>query len=238
MRIAIIDLDTPPHDLEAAHGNFGDMFIEWLQPAIPEAHFSRIPIGENGEGMPKAGEFDAFLVSGSRHGVYDKRPWMAPLKTLILDAASASIPVAGVCFGHQILAETHGGRVIKSPGGWVLGNMDYRLTDAGEQRFGEESFDVLAFHQDQVVEVPPAARVLLGHDRCPIAALEYDAPALSVQFHPEFTIGFMRDLVESHRGQLPDEFLDAGLSRLVPSQRSQSVATAFANFYRRWANPA
>lgn len=234
MRICILDLDTPPPDLVPEHGSYSDMFVEWLVPAMPEARFSRVVIDDSGEAMPQTNDFDGFLISGSRHGVYDKLPWMARLKALIADASDARVPVTGVCFGHQLLAETYGGRVVKSPGGWVLGNMDYRLTDAGVEHFGSEQVDVLAFHQDQVVEAPPAARVLLGNDQCPIAGLVYDGPALSVQFHPEFTLAFMRGLMESYGDRVPDPLLQSVLSALAPARSSHTVAETFANFYRRW----
>lgn len=234
MRICILDLDTPPPELADEHGTFASMFVDWLGPAMPEARFTPVVV-ETGHEVPQAGEYDGFLITGSRHGVYDELPWMAHVARLIRDASDARVPVTGVCFGHQLLAETYGGRVVKSPGGWVLGNMDYRASEAGVRMFGDARVEALAMHQDQVVEAPPAAEILLGNDQCPIAALEYDGPALSVQFHPEFTRAFMFGLMETFGGErVPMKQLQQAMENLKAAPSRDKVAQTFASFYRRW----
>ena len=50
---------------------------------------------------------DAYIITGSKHGVYDDLPWIAPLMEFIRAAHNADIPLVGVCFG-QIVAHALG----------------------------------------------------------------------------------------------------------------------------------
>ena len=235
MRICIIEAELPSDDLVASHGTFGDMFSRWLGEALPEAQFESVSIYSE-ERAPVAAGYDGFLISGSPHGVYEDLPWMRLIKALLADARESEVPVAGVCFGHQIMAEAFGGRVEKSDRGWALGHTDYELTEAGDRVFGADGLSVIAFHQDQVVEAPPGSTVLLGNAHCPIAALEYDHPAMSVQFHPEFTEDFARTLLDRFSGEvIPERLARAASEGLKPVPDTRKVAEAFASFYRRRA---
>ena len=88
----------------------------------------------------------------------------------------------GICFGHQIMADIFGGKAAKSDKGFITGS----------RRFNDRGTNVNAYlaHQDQVTEVPPNAEVIASAAHCPVAALSYDFPALSVQFHPESIMSF------------------------------------------------
>ena len=52
---------------------------------------------------------DGWLISGSKHGVYDDLPFIAPLEDFIRKIYAAGIPLVGICFGHQIMAQALGG---------------------------------------------------------------------------------------------------------------------------------
>jgi GMP synthase (glutamine-hydrolysing) len=58
----------------------------------------------------------------------------------------------------------------------------------GVRRFEQDdgACDAYAWHQDQVVVVPPGARVVGHAAHCPVGALDYDFAGYSVQYHPEY----------------------------------------------------
>ncbi len=196
MKIAILDLYDLP--VEVGGGDKpGELMADWLTPALPEAGLSVIRVAQ-GAKIPAPDEFDGFVVSGSEKGVYDETPWMNPLRAFLLQVRDLQVPVFGICFGHQIMADTFGGKAEKADLGMVVGARAYAVQ--GQQ------LDTHVWHQDQVTTVPPGAQVVGGADYCPVGVLAYDFPAMSVQFHPEYDSGFLTWAINANRGpeMLPD----------------------------------
>lgn len=78
--------------------------------------------------FPKsAHEHEAWIVTGSKHSVYDDIEWINKLKTFVRDIAKADKFCIGVCFGHQMLGEAMGGKVLKSPLGWCVGVHQFEI---------------------------------------------------------------------------------------------------------------
>jgi GMP synthase-like glutamine amidotransferase len=209
LRIAILETGAPPGDLAVRFGDYPDMFRRLLLEEGDRAETFDVAAGQ----LPvDPSAFDACLVTGSSAGVYEPLPWIDPLKAF-LNAASARTALVGVCFGHQVMAEAFGGRVIQSPKGWGVGL--HRYTASGEGWLaGLDTLAVAASHQDQVVEAPEGARVVACSDFTPFGALCYpDRRAISIQLHPEFTPDYARALVEARRGnRYTDDQADAALA--------------------------
>ncbi|MBX2838181.1 MAG: type 1 glutamine amidotransferase, partial [Gammaproteobacteria bacterium] len=143
---------------------------------------------------------DAWLLTGSRHGVYEDHDWIPPLEKFVVEAYNKNIPMVGICFGHQLLAQALGGKVEKFEGGWSAGRVEYAL----DERFGAPVAALHAFHQDQVVELPPQATSLGSTEFCQYAAIAYGDKALSLQPHPEFDDEFLSDLLHYRANVLPE----------------------------------
>jgi GMP synthase-like glutamine amidotransferase len=167
---------------------------------------------------------DGWLITGSRFGAYEHHPWIPPLEEFIRTAYAAHVPVVGVCFGHQIIAQAMGGRVEKYQGGWSVGPTTYD--------FGDRSYTLNAWHQDQVTVKPEAAQRLASTAFCENAALLYDDRMFSVQPHPEFRREFVEGLIK-HRGPglVPDPVLKAATDRLDTPTDSPLMADRIAQFF-------
>lgn len=199
MRIGILEAGVPPADLAARFGRYDAMTAGLLGGRFETVTF-RV---REGELPPRPESCAGYVVTGSSAGVYDELPWIAPLRGFLQEAKGRA-KLVGICFGHQIMAESFGGRVVKSDRGWGLGlqRYDVRAEAAWADEVG--SFAIPASHQDQVVAPPPATRVWAGSAFAPHAALIYDdQPAISFQGHPEFAPDYAKALLAlRHAGRL------------------------------------
>lgn len=197
MRIGILKTGQSPEVTRAEHGDYDDMFERML--AGRGFSFACYHVEEM-EFPESVHDADGWLITGSRHGVYEDHAFIPRLEDFIRRAFEAEVPMVGVCFGHQIIAQAMGGRVVKHPGGWRVGANDYVI--------GGKPMVLNAWHQDQVVDLPPGAQVAGTNEFCQAAALVYDHRAFTVQPHPEFRDGFIDGLIEHRGGAVPADLLD------------------------------
>lgn len=190
MKIGLLQCGHTAPSVIALHGEYASMFERLLEG--PERQFQTWNVcdGDFPEGPAAA---DAWLMTGSPHGVYEDHAFIAPLERLTRQIVDASRPLAGICFGHQLIAQALGGRVIKHPAGWKLGPQDYTID--GEDR----PVRFHAWHQDQVVETPQDARVIVSGPGCENAGMVIGDNVLTVQAHPEFTDAVVTELIAARR---------------------------------------
>ncbi|MHA1129014.1 MAG: type 1 glutamine amidotransferase, partial [Alphaproteobacteria bacterium] len=173
MKIGILETGVIHEDLAKVHGAYPTMFERMLNSVNPDIEFFSVLSCEGDVPESPAGA-DGWIITGSKHGVYDDLPWIAPLIKFLQDCISEQVPVAGICFGHQILAEAMGGKVEKSNKGWGIGVQSYDLgARPSWMANGRTSFAGHAVHQDQIVDLPPDANVIASSNFCNYAAIIY-----------------------------------------------------------------
>jgi GMP synthase (glutamine-hydrolysing) len=131
------------------------------------------------------------ILSGSHLSAYDESTATAPRAVF-----SAGVPVLGICYGMQTMAQQLGGRVeagsvrefgyaeVRARGHTRLleGIEDFRTPE------GHGMLSVWMSHGDKVVEMPPGFKLMASTDACPVAAMADEARRFyGVQFHPEVT---------------------------------------------------
>ena len=232
MRIGLLETGRATPDLLERHGRYADMFKQLFGGLDDSLVFVDYAVLD-GELPQDVDECDAYIVTGSANGVYERLPWMADLQQFLKRAHAAGKRLLGICFGHQLLADTFGGRVEKVDRGWAVGLHDYRIHHAlpGVAR-ERDSFTVFATHQDQVVSPPPDARVLAGSDFCPNAMLRIGEHVLTLQCHPEMPHQFAHDLLESRRPRLGDDLADQAQSTLFQDCDRWEVAGWLLDFLK------
>ncbi|MEM6664591.1 MAG: type 1 glutamine amidotransferase, partial [Pseudomonadota bacterium] len=211
---------------------YPEMFGKYFASADPTVTATGFAVVD-GE-LPQAPDVcDAWLVTGSKYGVYDDVPWIEPLKQFLRDARAAGVPIIGICFGHQIMAEAFGGRAVKSDKGWGCGVHDYDVTQKpGWMAVEGGSFTMHAMHQDQVVALPDDATRLATSPFCKNAMVSYGDPeapdAISIQPHPEFDRDFAEALVDLRGADLLTQ------PRVDAAKKSFGAPVDGANFLK-WA---
>ncbi len=137
-------------------------------------------------------ECDAYLITGSPCSVYDTYPWIQELEEFVRRAYSDGAPLVGICFGHQLIAQSLGGGVRQADDGWLLGLHSFRVhTSKHWMGDGTPDHSLYCINQDQVVELPPDVELLAGSDACPNAMYGVDGKILSIQGHPEQPLSSM-----------------------------------------------
>ena len=221
MKIGILVTGHVPEEMQAVHGDYDVVFARYLAGKglsfdpyfVVDGHFPKGPDAAGG-----------WLITGSKHGAYENHDWIPPLETLIRDIHAKRLPLVGICFGHQIIAQALGGKVEKFAGGWAIGPTTYD---------GASGATTLhAWHQDQVVVLPQDAEVLAGNELCKNAILSYGKHIWTVQPHPEFTNAYFRDLAAARKGVVPDQKLSDALERLGAKMDNDDIAAHIAAFFQ------
>ena len=217
MKIGILETGRPPGSLAQEFGDYPAMFERMLGDGFELETFEV----EAGELPRQGGAHDAYLITGSPAGVYESLPWIEPLQQFIRSAGGSKM--VGICFGHQAMAQALGGKVEKSEKGWGAGLHSYEVARREPWMDGETSITAPASHQDQVVIQPPGTEIVLQSAFTPLAALAWtDRPAISFQFHPEFSAAFAKALIEKRYDIVPDP--DAKIASLDAPNDNARVA--------------
>ena len=131
------------------------------------------------------------ILSGGPNSVYESQDWKAPQGIFDL-----GIPILGICYGMQTMAQQLGGKV-ESSGKREFGYAEIRARGHSQlfhdiqdrsNAEGHGLLDVWMSHGDKVTELPPGFSVIASSDACPIAAMaDENRKFYAVQFHPEVT---------------------------------------------------
>ncbi|PWE32030.1 glutamine amidotransferase [Maritimibacter sp. 55A14] len=224
MKIGILQTGYAPAELAEAHGEYPDMFERLL--AGHGFTFENWPVLDNvfPEDIRAA---EGWLITGSKYGTYEELPWIAPLEAFIREAYAAQVPLAGICFGHQIIAQALGGKVEKYHGGWSVGRQSYEVSGQGARAYN-------AWHQDQVTALPEDAQVIARSDFCQNAATVYGDRVFSVQWHPEFDDAFIEGLIRTRgKGVVPEPLLEQARQEIGKPIASDETGEQIAAFFKR-----
>lgn len=226
MQLGLLLCDHIDPEFRRAGGDYPDLFFDRIREVMPGARL-QVFDAEAGELPDPDHRLDGWLISGARHDAFGDYPWLERLKARVHELLAAGQRVAGICFGHQLLALMHGGEVNRAPAGWGIGNHGYRW-----QARGASDYRLLVSHQDQVLRLPEQARLLAGSAFCPHAAFTLGEQVMGVQGHPEFTPDYARFLMERRRHRFGDEHYHQAMGSVERPHHGAEVMGMILAFLR------
>ncbi|MGA1676766.1 MAG: glutamine amidotransferase-related protein [Pseudomonadales bacterium] len=237
MRIGILRTDSVLEGLQTAHGDYPAMFAAVLSnpTVLPEALQGIAPefaeyAAHEGE-LPAPDACDAYLITGSRHSVYDPLPWLPPLVEFLRAALAGQRKIIGICFGHQLIAHFFVGETAAAAVGWCIVLQENRVeATASWMTPSVSSFSLPASHRDQVQRLPHGAVRFASTERCPNAGFVVGDQIFALQCHPEFTRAYAEDLLKVREPVLGSERVAAARASLAMPSDAPLVARWILNF--------
>jgi GMP synthase-like glutamine amidotransferase len=235
MKIGILLVGRASEDLVDEYGTYAEMLIALINTEEQVFEFKTFNILD--DEFPKDHlECDGWIVTGSPHGVYEDHSWIPTVSQLINNIYEANLPIFGVCFGHQLIAQALGGHVEKSEKGWGLGLHTYQVNNKPDYMSNlSEEVTLNICHQDQVLRPPQGATIYAKSEFCENAGFYIKDKVLTMQAHPEFLVDFTKALLTARRDvTIPKEFVDpalVGLKNNPDSVQSNQFAKTIRKFF-------
>jgi GMP synthase (glutamine-hydrolysing) len=162
--------------------DFGAQYAQLIARRVREAnvHSAIVPRDITAAQVQAASPV-GIILSGGPASVYSEHAYRVDPGIFEL-----GIPVLGICYGHQLMADVLGGSVANT-GAAEYGKTDL-VTVPGSVLFQEmpERLDVWMSHRDAVSGAPEGFLVTAESPGAPVAAMEHRERRLyGVQFHPE-----------------------------------------------------
>ncbi|SMF52084.1 glutamine amidotransferase [Pseudogulbenkiania subflava] len=208
-------------------------FEDWIRRELPDADDWRVVNVVAGETLPPPQHCAAAVITGSPAMVSERAPWSEATAAWLRAAHAARVPLLGICYGHQLLADALGGEVGYHPHGPEAGAVEVERLVAAETDplLGTlpARFAANVIHWQTVLRLPPGAVPLAGNAFEPHQAFRLGS-AWGVQFHPEFDQHAMRRYLEL----LHDRLCAAGrdpqalLAQVRPTPEAAGLLARFA----------
>ena len=108
MDICILQADSVMEQFRPRHGDYPQMIERILIQAAAE-------LGEtlsiqtydvvSGDYPIAVENYEGYVITGSRQSVYDGDAWISEMRRYVVRLHEEKIPLVGICFGHQLIAD-------------------------------------------------------------------------------------------------------------------------------------
>lgn len=180
---------------------------------------------------------DAYMTSGSKHGVNDNLTWVSRLEDFIVKLYQQEKPLVGICFGHQMIAKALGGKVEKSNSGWGVGiHTSALVAESSSLNFGLDELRLIVSHQDQISILPADAKTLYTSDFCPYSMIQVGDDFIGIQGHPEFTKAYSTALMDLRKTIIPGNIIEKGQKSLTEKDNALETMSKLIKFLKSHSN--
>jgi GMP synthase (glutamine-hydrolysing) len=233
-QVCIIKAGEKLPALAGVAGDYEDWIAAGMGLTAEQLNIIAVP---EGAALPPLDTVAAVVITGSGAMVTERLPWMLATEAWLRDGVAADVPVLGICFGHQLLAQALGGEVDYNPRGVEVGTVTITLTSPAQTHplFAgmPAEFPAQVSHRQSVRVPPPGAQVLAASDLDPHQACAMANRAVGLQFHPEFSDTVVRAYVGHYATRLAEEAKHA--TRILAGTRPSPEANSLLRRFAHWA---
>lgn len=234
--VLIVKLGSAPEGLRSRRGDFEHWFARGLDIDMERC---LVVNPEVGDPLPEPRTFRGVILTGSDAMLTDNADWSLRTQIWLDHVLAHGTPMLGICYGHQLLAQTLGGKVGCSPRGEEIGTVTVELTAEGQTdplcAGLPRELTVQACHSQSVLDLPPSARLLAHNAHELVQGFAWRSAVWGFQFHPEFDADVSRSYIEDERDKLADQGRDpdALLRAASDSEHGAILLRNFADRLRR-----
>ena len=178
------------------------------------------------------GNLKAVILSGSPFSVKEEKALQIDLSEFV-----GKVPVLGVCYGAQYVADYYGGKVMRSEKR-EYGKANLTKIHKKDPFLNgiEKGSQVWMSHGDTIFEIPKGFELLAGTDHVDVAAYrsngQFEKPIYCIQFHPEVTHSsdglqllknFLVDIAGCEQNWTPAAFVDSTIEEIKKQVGDEKV---------------
>jgi GMP synthase-like glutamine amidotransferase len=188
---------------------------------------------DKGEPIPAdLDDVDGVVSLGGPQSAYDSTKWIQQEIEFLREAHNRSLPIVGVCLGHQLLGKALGAEVAKMEKPEV-GLCPVDILPAGQTdtilagvAWRAPMFQI---HNDHVTDTPPGATLLASSKHCKVQAFRAGLRSYGFQFHLEADREIMNTIVADS----PRDLQAAGVSQADIKQQADKHFEMFSRLSDR-----
>lgn len=236
MIIGILMCGTPHISIVNSYGNCGKIFHSFLNSINLEIQVkcfdcttSQFPTQEDYQ------ELDGFIITGSKYSSYDDKvnniEWISQLKSKVREMDQKKIKLVGICFGHQIIAESLGGKVIKNSLGWEVSVSQIHTSKLGKQLLKQETLFIQEMHKDIVSNIEGTGLQEIAYNDYGIQGMIKDKHIFTLQGHPEYNSTIIDTLLVLRKKIIPDNIYQRGRNNVNLFTDTRLLASVIIDFF-------
>lgn len=183
------------------YGDFADQSVQVLRKA---GYTGELKVFDTvNQDYPNEQELSvirAIWITGSVADAFANELWISKLGEYIqFIYRETSIPLVGICFGHQIVGRAFHAPVGRNPKGWEYGAYEVTVSDDPDvqELFLMSKFVIQESHQDVVYALPSDFKSIGSTASTTYQGFYEKDKILTFQGHPEFTKEFAKDLLDT-----------------------------------------
>ena len=228
MKICILHINDPESSPDSKHLPSDIRFQNAISPFLQADWHVVSAVNDT---LPNADDFDGYLITGGKYSVFESYAWQDKLFDFIRELNVKSIPLVGICYGHQAIAVALGGHVVRSDKGWGVGIKESKVIAKPRWMMdAPKSVHLYSMHQDQVDILPKGAQPFLSSDFCEQSGFTIGNHILAIQQHPDFNDDICRDIIAKRRERMGDS-ADIALKSLTRDHDTELSSKWIADFY-------